>query len=121
MGTVLVIDDDESVLMLAQALLKRANHRVLVATNGYDGIRIAEAELPDIIIVDDMLPKMSGRDICLALKENSATQYIPVIISSASMDRDNANYTQNMGADGLLIKPFHVNDMMNLLSRFLEF
>jgi len=119
MGTVLIIDDDDSVLLLAQAVLKRASYQVLVATNGYDGIHIAEAHIPDIIIVDDTLPKMSGRDTCLALKENPTTHHIPIIISSASIHRENPDYTQNMGADALLIKPFHVNDIMNILSRFL--
>lgn len=115
---VLVIDDDESVLLLAQAVLKRANHQVLIATNGFDGIHIAQSHLPDIIIVDDKLPKMSGRDVCLALKENPATRDIPIVLSSTSMERENANYTQSMGADALLIKPFHINDMMTVLNRF---
>lgn len=119
MPTVLVIDDDESVLILAQAVIKRANYHVLVATNGYDGIHIAEAHLPDIIIVDDMLPKMSGRDVCMALKENPATRHIPLVISSASIDREIPDFTENMGADALLVKPFHVNDIMSVLNRFL--
>ncbi len=119
MHTVLVIDDDESVLLLVQAVLKRASHHVLVATNGYDGIHIAETHLPDIIIIDDKLPRMSGRDVCLALKENPTTHHIPIVISSASIDRENPNYVQSMGADALLIKPFHVNDMMMILNRFL--
>lgn len=118
MYTVLIIDDDESVLVLAQAIIKRANYHVLLATNGYDGIHIAEAQLPDIIIVDDRLPKMSGRNVCLALKENPTTLHIPIVISSASTDREDPNYTRSMGADALLTKPFHANDMMNILSRF---
>jgi len=119
MRTVLVIDDDESVLVLAQAVLKRANHQVLVANNGMDGIHIAQSHLPDIIIVDDMLPRMSGRDVCMALKENPSTHHIPIIISTASVNRENPGYTEHMGADALLVKPFHVNDVMTILSRFI--
>jgi CheY-like chemotaxis protein len=63
---------------------------------------------------------MSGREVCTVLKGNPRTRHIPIIISSASMQTNDPHFAQGLGADGLLIKPFHAQDLLNLVYSFLD-
>lgn len=119
MVNVLVIDDDEGILLLVKTTLKRANHEVLTANNGRDGIRLAHSHRPDLIIVDDAMPIMAGREVCAELRNSPATSDIPIILSSASLETNNPHYAANVGADLLLVKPFRPQDIVNLIDRLL--
>jgi CheY-like chemotaxis protein len=117
MFKVLVIDDDEGILLLMQTALKRANHEALIARSGDEGIRLAQTHQPDLIILDDAMPVMSGREVCAELRSTALTRDIPIIISSASLETNNPRYAQTLGADGLLAKPFRPQDIIDLVNR----
>lgn len=80
---VLLIDDEEAIVRILGRLLQVAGFEVLAATDGKDGLAKAQAERPDAIVLDLMLPALNGFEVCAALKQDGATQQIPVIIFTA--------------------------------------
>ncbi len=83
MARVLVVDDEKDVVELVKFLLERDGHQVLEAYNGKEALERANAEHPDLIILDIMMPEMDGYTVNAHLTENEATRRIPVIILTA--------------------------------------
>ncbi len=83
MAKVLVVDDERDVVELIKFLLERDNHKVVEAFNGREALEKAFAELPDLIILDIMMPEMDGYTVNARLTENESTRRIPVIILTA--------------------------------------
>jgi putative two-component system response regulator len=104
-GTVLVADDHEATLLGLRDLLEAAGHTVHTACNGTDALRLAADERPDVVLLDVVMPGMSGTDVCAALKAAPATCLTPVILISGSGDREKRLAGREAGADDFLGKP----------------
>lgn len=117
MTRVLVVDDIEPNVTLLSAKLRRAQFSVLSANSGLGAIAAAEAEQPDIILLDVMMPEMDGFEACSIIKSRPSTRDIPVIMVTA-LDRD-SDRAEGVaaGANGYITKP--VNDAV-LFSRIRE-
>ncbi|HVL68685.1 MAG TPA: response regulator [Vicinamibacterales bacterium] len=87
-GKVLVADDYEPTLLGLSALLEAAGHTVHTARNGTEALRLATAERPDVVLLDVLMPGMSGTQVCAELKQTSATRLTPVVLISGSGERD---------------------------------
>jgi CheY-like chemotaxis protein len=120
MGVILVVDDEESFLQIVQIVLQRGGYQSLVANNGSDALQLAVAHQPALIILDDMMPGLSGGDVCIELKKNPATRQIPVLMHSAGTRVKDAAYIEKIGADGVLLKPSLPVDMLAAVSQFLQ-
>jgi two-component system cell cycle response regulator len=107
-GRVLVVDDIEANVKLLEAKLAAEYFDVLSADSGRTALRIAEAELPDVILLDVMMPDMDGFEVCRRLKHQPRTTDIPVVMVTALSDIDNRVQGLKAGADDFLTKP--VND-----------
>jgi CheY-like chemotaxis protein len=94
---VLVVEDSKFLRIATERILSRAGYQVIGAADGEQALQIAQDELPDIILLDMLLPKLSGQDVLKALKANPATQHIPVIILT-SMSQKNAEKLLSDGA-----------------------
>lgn len=116
MPTVLVIDSDESVTLLLEMVLRRANHRVLTARTGADGIALAQAHQPDVIILDERLPQIGGIEVCVHLKNHPRTQSTPIILTTSALVTDLQGYATRLGADGALRKPYRADDVLVALT-----
>ncbi len=81
---VLIAEDDAATAKLYAAYAKARGLQVLIARDGIEALSVAEAELPDVIMLDVSLPKLDGRDVCRQLRANPRTQGIPVLVVSAS-------------------------------------
>jgi CheY-like chemotaxis protein len=119
MYTVLIVDDEEGFLQIIQVILKRAGYRTLVANNGSDGLEMVYQHHPDIIILDDMMPGLTGGDVCLRIKNDPAVSHIPVVMHSAGAKVRNPQYIQQIGADGVLFKPSLPNEILETVGRWL--
>jgi DNA-binding response OmpR family regulator len=111
--TVLIVEDEQDVIdLLAVRLLKDTSYTISTATDGRSGLEKARAELPWIIILDLMLPKMSGLDVCKILKSDRVTREIPIIILSAKATEADRLAGLELGADDYVTKPFSPREVV---------
>jgi putative two-component system response regulator len=104
-GKVLVVDDYEPNLRGLGALLEYAQYTVLTATNGRDALDIVKRERPDIVLLDVVMPGISGLDVCAELKRNPDTRLTPVVLISGEQERHTRIAGLDAGADDFLSKP----------------
>lgn len=106
-GRVLIVDDLATNRIILKVKLNAAYHETLQASSGAQALMIARAELPKMILLDMMLPDISGIEVCRRLRADPATQHIPVVIITASGDRANRLRALEAGADEFLTKPLN--------------
>jgi len=112
---ILLIEDDPDIQKMVQLSLKyQGGHQVSVASGGKEGLAKAIAEMPDLILLDVMMPEMDGYETCRRLKADPATAQIPVVFLSARAQQSEIQKGRDLGAVGYLVKPF---DPMNLSSQ----
>ena len=119
MRTILIIDDEEGFLQIIQVILKRAGFETVVATNGVDGIDMVYSCQPDVIILDDMMPGMTGGDVCMKLKGDPEVCNIPVVMHSAGAKVRNPQYIRQIGADDVLFKPSLPNEIVEKINAWM--
>lgn len=107
---VLVVDDEQSIVTLLQYNLEQAGFQVITAMDGEEGKRLAETESPDIIILDLMLPKLDGLEVCKQLRMENIR--IPIIILTAKDDVVNTILGLELGADDYMVKPFSPREVI---------
>jgi CheY-like chemotaxis protein len=112
---ILIIDDEEDLCVLAtHALtLDRSDLEVVSAKDGPSGIRLAQAEKPAVIILDVMMPKMDGYEVCRLLKADPTTRDVPVIMLTASADPHLNQKAFEAGAVACLTKPYRKGTLTN--------
>ncbi len=120
MFTVLVVDDEEGFLQIIQVILKRAGYKTLTANNGLDGLDMIYNYRPDVVILDDMMPGMTGGEVCMQVKNDPEVRKIPIIMYSAGAKVRNRDYIQQIGADGVLFKPSLPNEIIETIANTLE-
>lgn len=103
---VLVVEDDGDILNLLKYNLQTAGFDVLSSDNGYDGLAVARQHLPDLVVLDLMLPGLDGLEVCRELKRSVETKKIPVIILTARGDEIDRIVGLELGADDYVVKPF---------------
>ena len=108
---ILIIDDEPDVADLVALNLNAAGCKVFTANNGESGLAKAKAELPDLIVLDLMLPKMSGTEVCKILKRDTATARIPVIMVTAKGEEVDRIIGLELGADDYVTKPFSPREL----------
>jgi CheY-like chemotaxis protein len=104
--TVLVIDDSPTILKVVQLVLTKAGFSVHTAPDGEEGIARARAERPDLILLDFVMPKMNGYQVCRALAESAELKSIPVVLMSAKGDQVGERFVKVMGIVDYITKPF---------------
>lgn len=111
-GRVLVIEDEQTIAELVADALRQRGYRVETAPDGDEGLAMAEGTLPDLVILDLMLPGLDGWEICRRMKENEVTREIPVIILTARRDERDVVAGLDLGADDYLRKPFSMSELL---------
>ena len=103
---ILIVDDEPDILRLTLLRLKKSGFEVITALNGSDAIVVAGREKPDLILLDMVLPKMNGSQVCRYLKNHNELSHIPVILFTASSNTMTAIRAKKIGADDFIVKPF---------------
>jgi len=106
---ILVVDDEPSIIKFLKANLETQSYTVLTAINGAEALQTFELELPDLVILDIMMPVMGGFEVCRRLREWSQ---VPIIMLSANADETDKVKCLNLGADDYITKPFGVNELV---------
>lgn len=109
---ILVVEDDQDLLELLVYNLENAGYRVVTATDGLSALNAARDQLPDLIILDLMLPVMDGLEACRALKRGEATKNIPVLMLTAKGEEIDRVVGFEIGAEDYVIKPFSVRELL---------
>ncbi len=102
----LMVDDTQDLLQVVSRRLQGWGYECLMADNGEEGLRIAETKQPHLVLLDIMMPRMKGRDVCQRLKSNPKTAHIPIILLTALGLADHIKAGMDVGAEDYLVKPF---------------
>ena len=113
-----MIDDDASVRDFCRMVLSNEGYEVLDAGDGAGGINCASEAGPDLVLLDWMMPGVDGIDTLRALKGNSRTRDVPVVMLTALDSLSQITLATQSGADGYVTKPFEVEDLLALIRRF---
>jgi two-component system alkaline phosphatase synthesis response regulator PhoP len=103
---ILVVDDEEDILELLRYNLHKEGYQVICSANGEDAVARAKADVPNVIVLDLMLPGMDGLEVCKILKNNSKTANIPIIMLTAKGEEADIVTGLELGADDYITKPF---------------
>ena len=109
---ILAIDDESDMLLLVSSALRAEDYDVITASNGKDGLELANTEKPDAIILDVMMPEMSGFEVLEQLRLNPETQQLPVIMLTGISERSKIQSALDLGTGYYIIKPFEVSDLV---------
>ena len=109
---VLVVDDEPLNILIAERVLQKKGYDTVSAPNGKKALEIAEKELPDLILLDIMMPEMDGFEVCEKLSASEITKNIPVIFLTAVSDRDSLILAFQKGGKDYVRKPFHADELL---------
>jgi two-component system phosphate regulon response regulator PhoB len=112
MAKILVVEDERDLQQVLEYNLRQAGHHVLSAQEGAQGLELARAEHPDLVLLDLMLPDVPGTQVCKALKESIDTRGIPVVMLTARGEEIDRVVGFELGADDYVVKPFSVRELM---------
>lgn len=108
---VLLVEDNADVRAFLRSSLGEA-YRILEAPDGEEGVRLAQQQVPDLVITDLMMPRMDGYQVCAALKGDERTSHVPVVMLTARVDLDSKLEGLETGADAYLAKPFNQRELL---------
>jgi CheY-like chemotaxis protein len=115
-GKILVIDDDIISQTLLRSTLTHAGYSVIVASNGEDGIQMAAAQQPNLIVLDIMMPGKDGGDVANLLKENPKTKNIPIIFLSSLVENEQSK-SCGLNKISFLAKPYDKDTLLNEIKK----
>lgn len=105
MARVLIVDDSPTETYAFQGMLEKHGHEVLTADNGADGVALARQELPDIVLMDIVMPGLNGFQATRQLTKGADTAHIPVVIVTTKDQETDRVWGRRQGASGYLVKP----------------
>jgi DNA-binding response OmpR family regulator len=117
---ILVADDDADIRNLVVKRLGKRGWNVLAAQDGAEAVAMARSERPAAIVVDWMMPKMTGPEVCAALKADPDTAAIPIVLVTARASGGDRDAGLEHGADDYVTKPFDIDDLDAVLRRLLS-
>jgi len=110
--SVLVVDDDPTVSDVVRRYLEQAGCRVRLAADGGSGLAAVDAERPDLVVLDLMMPGMNGLEVCKLLRADARTGRVPIIMLTAKAAETDKIVGLEMGADDYITKPFSVRELL---------
>ncbi len=109
---ILVVDDEPRILELAQMILEDGGFSVVTAKDGMEALQITEDQPPDLVLLDMVMPGISGAEVCRILKSRAATRQIPVVIFTVLGSESDRKLAEEAHCDGYLLKPFTPEDLL---------
>ena len=117
---ILIVDDDEDILLIVQTILASAGYSALTAHNGREGIETARELKPDLILLDVMMPELSGWEVCTTLKNAPETRQIPIAMLTVKSEIRDLITGMQVGADDYITKPFTRRKLLSTVRKLLE-
>jgi DNA-binding response OmpR family regulator len=117
---ILVVEDQPHIQTMLRKRLESAGYEVLSATEGAAGLALARTEKPDLMVLDVILPKMSGYQICAALKHDETYREIPILMLTVRSQAGDVERGLALGADAYMIKPYEADAVLTKIAELLE-
>ncbi len=108
---ILIVDDEEHIVELIKFNLENNGYNVITANNGIDALKLAKQELPQLVLLDLMLPGMDGFDVCKEIRKDNAISNMPILMLTAKSEELDKILGLELGADDYLTKPFSVREL----------
>lgn len=109
---ILIVDDEPNILMSLEFLMKKEGYRVFIARDGEEAFDIIRSEVPDVVLLDIMMPKVNGYEVCTFIKTSPVYQHIKVVFMSSKSREIDLQKGYELGADLYIPKPFSTRDMV---------
>ena len=116
MARILIIDDSPSQLAGIRRIVERLGHETLTAEDGQAGVELARRELPDLILMDVVMPNLNGFQATRSITRDPATSHIPVILVTTKDQQTDRVWGMRQGARGYLTKPFSDQELMDAIA-----
>ena len=117
MARILIVDDSPSQLMGIQRIVEKLGHQTLTAEDGAAGVEVAKAELPDLILMDVVMPNLNGFQATRTLSRDATTKHIPVILVTTKDQDTDRMWGLRQGAKAYLTKPFSEDELAEVIER----
>ena len=119
-GKILVVDDEQDIVTIIDKVLKKSGYEVITANDGLECIDKVSEELPDLILLDNIMPNMDGPAVLSKLKDSKETADIPVIMVTALTDQEHISSAEKGGAVEYIIKPFDYIVLLEKIAHVLK-
>ena len=117
MARILIVDDSPSQLLGIQRIVEKLGHQILTATDGAAGVETAKAELPDLVLMDVVMPNLNGFQATRTLKREATTSHIPVILVTTKDQDTDRMWGMRQGAKAYITKPFSEAELSEVIER----
>ena len=117
---VLIADDEPNIVTALEFLLRRSGYDVRVVTNGADALAAVESYVPDVVLLDIMMPVKSGYEVCQLVRERPEWSHIKIVMLSAKGREAEVNKGMSLGADLYITKPFSTQELINAINAFFD-
>lgn len=118
MSRILVVEDSPTLLYMVSRMLSEGGYQVLTATDGEEAMSLAIQEHPSLVLLDVILPKLNGYQVCRRMKSTPATAQIPVIMITSKTKDNDRRWGLEQGADDYVTKPFDARELLEVVDRF---
>jgi len=116
---ILIVEDRSNLLQLERIILTSKGYAVMEASDGRTALDTIAATSPDLILLDLMLPKIDGFEVCRRVKQNTLSSHIPVVILTARRTAEDKRRAREVGADAFLTKPFRSSEVLSTIEKLL--
>lgn len=116
---ILIVDDEPNIVISLEFLLKREGYTVVIARDGQEAIEAIERERPDLVLLDVMMPKKSGFEVCQDVRTNDALQATKILMLTAKGRDTDVAKGLALGADAYMTKPFSTRDLVQKVASML--
>lgn len=120
MSTVLVVDDSATLREMISDVLQKSGMEVIHACDGVEGKEKIQAKCPDLVVVDIIMPRMNGYDLCRWIKNDPKAQNIPVVMCSTKDEEFDRYWGTKQGGDAYITKPFQAKELIDTVKQLLE-
>ena len=119
MARILIVDDSPTQTLSIAKILKKQGHEILTAKDGAEGVAVAKAEQPDLVLMDVVMPRVNGFQATRQITKNPSTSHIPVIIVTTKDQETDRIWGARQGAKGYVTKPADEDTLMETINKFL--
>ena len=119
MARILIVDDSPSQLLGIQRIVEKLGHEILTATDGAAGVEAARAALPDLVLMDVVMPNLNGFQATRTLARDASTRHIPVILVTTKDQDTDRMWGMRQGAKAYITKPFSESELSELIVQYL--